>query len=184
MESQTQTKAKMSAARAEVQRVRDFMEYSGRVVLQTARDLLTPGQVESLHLGMRKIFGPFDKLMSFGDPNVICAARGDVADLFESVAELMQGAFLIGALTTRNVAAEKILQVDQAARAREARAQTPKEVALRAAIEAERDAGPVRKPTKEAGRILSPVNYRLQEAGFDPVKVDVIRRRLEKLPRS
>jgi hypothetical protein len=67
----------------------------------------------------------------------------------------------------------------QTAYARSERAGSPEEIALRAAIKAERGKGPVARPTKEATAILLDVNKRLRAGGFDEVKLDKVRRRLE-----
>jgi hypothetical protein len=180
----TKDQIDLAAARAEVQRVRDALLFAmfgeplddeeraiflGRKMLRQ----LTQEQKDSLRIGMTKLLKPFERIMSFesGSP-----------ELFESIAELMRGAFLVGALTTRN--AEKILQVNQAGLARQARARAPKEIALRAAIDAEYRPRTECRPTKEASAMLDSVNRRLAADGFDPVNVDVVRRRLEKLPRS
>jgi hypothetical protein len=58
----------------------------------------------------------------------------------------------------------------------------PREAALMAAIIAARGNGAAAQPTKEAGAILSDVNKRLRADGFEEVKIDVIRRRLQKFP--
>jgi hypothetical protein len=64
--------------------------------------------------------------------------------------------------------------------AREKRAASPQEDAITAAIEAEQAASPTLRPYKEALAMLHAVNHQLETAGFAPVKVDVVRRRLEK----
>ncbi|MFO1125099.1 MAG: hypothetical protein U1E25_07345 [Methylocystis sp.] len=78
----------------------------------------------------------------------------------------------------------KNFRAQQAAVGRRARSQKPEELALMAAIGKSRGNGHVAKPTKEASAILDQVNKDLVDAGFKPVKVDVVRRRLEKFPRS
>jgi len=84
----------------------------------------------------------------------------------------------------RKAVAVKESMIKQAAKARDARANSPDAKALIEAIKAERGDGPVAKPTKEAAAILDGVNGRLEQQGLEPVKVDVVRRRLEKFPRS
>ncbi|HEY4848003.1 MAG TPA: hypothetical protein VIH87_09485 [Methylocella sp.] len=61
---------------------------------------------------------------------------------------------------------------------RDARASAPAEVALRAAIEAERRPGQIEHPWKEASAIRDAVNKRLKSDGFGPVKVGKILLRL------
>ena len=78
----------------------------------------------------------------------------------------------------------KIFRHSQAGIARRRRAQSAEELALNAAIQKARGEGPVERPWKEADASLDQVNAFLREAGFAPVKVDVVRRRLEKFPRS
>jgi hypothetical protein len=70
----------------------------------------------------------------------------------------------------------------RAAAMRDIKRKAPKEVALLAAIIAERGNGAAAQPKKEAGAILSDVNKRLRADGFEEVKIDVIRRRLQKFP--
>jgi hypothetical protein len=67
----------------------------------------------------------------------------------------------------------------QAKAARRKRAANPRENALMAAIEAELGTSPILRPNKEAEAMLDAVNLRLGAGGFGPVKVDVVRRRLE-----
>jgi hypothetical protein len=57
-----------------------------------------------------------------------------------------------------------------------------REAALIAAISAEHGTGAARHPNKEAGAILDAVNRRLESVGLKPVKIDVVRRRLEQWP--
>jgi hypothetical protein len=64
--------------------------------------------------------------------------------------------------------------------ARDARAASPKEKALCAAIIAERGDGPAARPWKEADRIRPGVNRRLKADGYDCVKTGVIYGRLKK----
>ena len=66
----------------------------------------------------------------------------------------------------------------QAKTARKKRADSAEERALRAAIQAELGAAPVVSPWKIAEAILGGVNRRLEDSGNEPVKVDVIYRRL------
>jgi hypothetical protein len=104
--------------------------------------------------------------------------------VYEAVHHLIVDVFFIGA--SRSLTKDTKLHFGklQAGYARRKRKTSPEEMALAAAIEAERGTGPVSKPTKEAGAILSAVNQRLQENGFPIVKVDKVRRRLDKFPRS
>jgi hypothetical protein len=67
----------------------------------------------------------------------------------------------------------------QAAHARAKRRENPRETALLVAIEREFGAGHSAQPWKDAASILDGVNGRLESLKFAPVKVDVIRRRLE-----
>jgi hypothetical protein len=73
---------------------------------------------------------------------------------------------------------KRILQMQK----NKAKKHAPSEIALIAAIRAEHGTKEATKPFKEAGAILSAVNLRLEAGGLKPVKVDVIRRRLEKWP--
>jgi hypothetical protein len=58
------------------------------------------------------------------------------------------------------------------------------EEAILNAITTVRGDGPSAHPDAEAGRIVVPVNKRLEKAGWPPVSKDVIYRRLKKYPRS
>jgi hypothetical protein len=60
--------------------------------------------------------------------------------------------------------------------------QAPQEAALIEAIKVEHGIEAESRPNKEAGAILDAVNQRLELAGLKTVKVDVVRRRLEKWP--
>ena len=71
-----------------------------------------------------------------------------------------------------------------AAQMRAKRAEAPSEQALRAAISKFHGVKRPRKPNKIAAAILEQVNAELKFSGFPAVKIDVIRRRLEKLPHS
>jgi hypothetical protein len=71
-------------------------------------------------------------------------------------------------------------RAEQAKAARARRSASPKERALNSAIDAELGGATVSRPTKEADAMLDAVNRRLSESGFEPVKLDVVRRRLEK----
>jgi hypothetical protein len=73
---------------------------------------------------------------------------------------------------------------EQAKAARVRRSASPMERALNSAIETELAGATVLRPAKEAEAMLDAVNRRLKEAGFETVKVDVVRRRLEKRARS
>jgi hypothetical protein len=66
-----------------------------------------------------------------------------------------------------------------ASKMRAARANEPEELALRDAIEAERQSREIVKPWKMAEEILDSVNLRLAEKGFPPVNADRIYRRLK-----
>ena len=57
-------------------------------------------------------------------------------------------------------------------------ARAPSEAALIAAIKAEQGTEDPARPYKVAGAILDGVNRRLELAGFEPVKIDKIARRL------
>jgi hypothetical protein len=78
-----------------------------------------------------------------------------------------------------NASGHRFALSKQAKAAREKRAASPREIALIAAIEAEL-APSILRPSKEAEAILDAVNLRLGANGFAPVKVDVVRRRLER----
>jgi len=96
----------------------------------------------------------------------------------------MEAVFDIGACAMTTSSAERFGKEAQAQLARETRARKPEEIALREVIDAVRGKGPCPKPSKEAGYILVVVNERLRAKGLVDVSVDVIRRRLEKFPRS
>jgi hypothetical protein len=68
----------------------------------------------------------------------------------------------------------------QAKVARRKKGSNPRQEAITTAIEAEQAAQPTLRPYKEALAMLGAVNGRLEAAGFAPVKVDVVRRRLQK----
>jgi hypothetical protein len=86
----------------------------------------------------------------------------------------------IGKISEQKGNAHRFILSKQAEAARKSRAANPREVALIAAIKAERGTTPILRPNKEADAILDGVNRRLEAAGFEQVKVDVVRRRLEK----
>jgi hypothetical protein len=103
--------------------------------------------------------------------------------------ELMRASFLIGAHGAITEGAEvyfkpkieRDAELARAANARKKRSESPQELALRKAIVAARGNGPVEKPSKEADSIWNEVNSQLKRDGFKIVKIDVIRRRLEKM---
>jgi hypothetical protein len=76
----------------------------------------------------------------------------------------------------RTIEIQRILQM----RLRKKEKRSNAEAALIDAIRAERGEGTVRRPYKEAVAILDAVNRRMEATGLEPVKVDVVRRRLEK----
>lgn len=93
-------------------------------------------------------------------------------------------AFLVGRFSDATESAIKFAKDERASEARKARAESPSELALIDAIVAERGGGAAERPAKEATAILGAVNIRLKKSGFGSVKIDVIRRRLEKFPLS
>lgn len=100
------------------------------------------------------------------------------------ISKLMLRAHCIGVAAVHSPEAKQWRGAVQAMEARDSRERKPERIALRDAIEAEHVVGPVNRPSKEAAAILDGVNRRLQHAGFEPVKVDRVRRELEKFPRS
>jgi len=103
---------------------------------------------------------------------------------YQIMTQLMLASFFIGTATGLRPETQDYWRKIQSAQARESRSKKPEEIALRAAIEAECGTGPVAHPSKEAERILSAVNGRLQKDGFPKVSKDVVYRRLVKFPRS
>jgi hypothetical protein len=105
----------------------------------------------------------------------------DLAPEGERLNLIVQVIFAIDTVTKLSTSAvENYLQPRrQAAHARAKRRENPREIALVEAIEREVGAGHSAQPWKDAASILDGVNGRLKSLKFDPVKVDVIRRRLE-----
>ncbi|PNE10146.1 MAG: hypothetical protein CR217_15975 [Beijerinckiaceae bacterium] len=100
--------------------------------------------------------------------------------------EFMGAQYLIG---SRGGFTERAKSYFFAGRAKEMRnllaaKKAPKRRALLKAIIAVRGDGPVEHACKEADGILPDVNERIKSDGHEPVKVDVVRRVLEKFPRS
>ena len=180
-----------TAARAFI----NTMEEMAKLALSpAAAKVLTAEDREKIEYGQRHLRWAFDELSKwFFDPRRDLKPA-DQEHGYRVLHQLMCAVFLIGERTTvtesaKNVfrpAIESEARVTQASLARQRRASSPKEKALRAAIEAERGAGPVAHPTKEAVRIHDGVNRRLglHDQRLGEVSVDVIRRRLEKFPRS
>ena len=83
-------------------------------------------------------------------------------------------------MTESNYNAHQFVLSKQAKVARRKKGSNPRQDAITAAIEAEQAAAPTLRPYKDALAMLDAVNRRLETAGFAPVKVDVVRRRLEK----
>ena len=100
---------------------------------------------------------------------------------FNRIISMYGKAFMgIGKSSENKTNAHRFILTKQAEAARKNCAASPREIALIAAIEAERGTTPILRPNKEADAILDGVNRRLEAAGFEQVKVDVVRRRLEK----
>ena len=106
---------------------------------------------------------------------------------YQVIAKLMLDVFMIGGASTLTPEAKTFLHRMKAFGMRASRSkkqsESPEEIALWDAIREERGHldGPSDKPNKEADAILNSVNDKLKAKGFEPVHVDKIRRRLEKL---
>jgi len=105
----------------------------------------------------------------------------------DSLLQLLSAERVIAVMTSISATHRSAVKSKSIGDARQAKemAAKPAEAALHAAIIAERGhVRPVGPCWTEANAILADVNKRLKALGFDPVKVDVVRRRLEKFPRS
>jgi hypothetical protein len=109
-------------------------------------------------------------------------------ELVETFNDALLHAYILGNYSTPPEAIWQLFrkqhEVKQAAKAREARADAPEELALIEAIRTKTGGEPIKRPMKEARAILDGVNAELASAGFEPVSVYTIYRRLEKRVRS
>ena len=136
-------------------------------------DGLTDEDRKAIEDGVRTLKQGFS-LLNSTDPNFVRYGAW----------RIMFGAAAIASRATVAGSVKKSVATEHTQKMRDARTNSPEKKALREAIVAERGDGPVDRPTKEAGAILDRVNARLESAGFPPVKIDVVRRQLEKFPRS
>lgn len=118
-----------------------------------------------------------------GGRSSISLQRGTVQGLRSFVVATIEAAFTIGATVGISESTKWVLKARQAEIARKARAAKPQEIALGEIISSELGNRSVPRPAKEAAAILDSVNARLGAAGFPPVSVDVVYRRLKKIPR-
>jgi hypothetical protein len=119
-------------------------------------------------------YGLLGCIRCIDDPTIKTIAVGRLTEIYRLAVIGVQKS------SERKSNRHQLILSKQAEAARKNRAASPQEVALIAAIEAERGTTPVRRPNKEADAILDGVNRRLAAEGFATVKVDVVRRRLEK----
>ena len=108
------------------------------------------------------------------------ALAGDV----DALVRLLRAEQIIAVMTGVSETHKKHTEKTSAENARKKRAASNQETTLIDAIIEEHGNKKCERPSKEAGAILKAVNERLKLKKFPAVKVDVIRRRLEKFPRS
>ncbi len=108
------------------------------------------------------------------------ALAGDV----DALVRLLRAEQIISVMTGVSETHKKHTEKTSTENARKKRAASNRETALIDAIIEEHGNKKCERPSKEAGAILEAVNKRLKLNKFPAVKVDVIRRRLEKFPRS
>ena len=102
--------------------------------------------------------------------------------LWDLVFSVFTSVSLINAIGHVSAFAERSAEMSRAfdMQRKKRSAQAPSEAALIDAIKAEQGAEVPPQPHKVAGAILGDVNRRLESAGFEPVKIDKIARRLAK----
>jgi hypothetical protein len=172
----------------EVPRYEDKANILIALLEKKAKQLLSPEaniskadkeRIASTAAKLRRDFDQFSCVLKFisTNPNTVDLAFGVLT-------HLMADMVFIGTFRYETPQAEKRFAKLQAAVMRDIKRKqnAPQEAALMAAIIAERGNGPAAQPKKEAGAILSDVNKRLRADGFEEVKIDVIRRRLQKFP--
>lgn len=116
----------------------------------------------------------------YTDANAEAALAGDRVALLR----LLKGEQVISVMTGLSETHKAHTQSQAAETARASRATSPERIALESAVIELHGNKKCERSSKEAAAILSAVNRRLADGGFGPVKVDAIRRCLEKLPRS
>ena len=97
------------------------------------------------------------------------------------VSKLILNSWVVGVSSTLSPEADQWRGAVKGWQMRQARTETPEELALSEAVEAERKPDSRASAGKEAVAILDAVNRRLSNAGFAIVKKEKVRRRLEKL---
>ncbi len=160
--------------------VSDYLTEHGQEAMKNTRRLDPQGehfyQQVTEHLG--KHYNQLTQLMNL-TMNDQASAMGH-----EMLAKVMLAAWTLGTAAAVAPEVKQKLAERKTADMRKARSETPAELALIEAIEAERGGRPVTQPKKEAGAMLDAVNAKLVDAGHATVKLDVVRRRLGKLVRS
>jgi len=135
-------------------------------------------ELEMMYYKTEKIgilfFGLLGCIKSIGDSSVREIAFSHARGLF------IHAIYGVDKVPVNDSNSHHFVLTKRAKAAREKRASSPQEDALMASIEAELGASSISRPHKEAEAMLDAVNRRLGAAGFRPVKVDVVRRRLEK----
>lgn len=95
--------------------------------------------------------------------------------------EAIWAANVLGRFSPPIKAIVKMEKIQGAQHMRNVRANSKAERALWSAVVSEAREGMIARPSKEASAIIDGVNKILKEAGHAPVKLDVVRRRLEKV---
>jgi hypothetical protein len=170
---------------------RDFLrtikEYGQAALSPKAERIIHPENKDVLVRAMLRLEISFEELAKhFIEPNL--PAKSHHAEYgYETIWELMQASFVIGSIARPTDPAKEFFKHEHAEEMRAAKGakSAPAKTALINAVVAVRGAGPP-APTawKEAECILDPVNRQLKSVGFEHVKVDKIRRVLEKPLRS
>ena len=141
--------------------------------------VLTPENKRELEKALDRLRPSFDELAKwFIDPMRETSPSRAIYG-YEKLWRLLGAVFVGGSRGTVTDSGEiYFINYVKTQKMRDARASAPAEVALRAAIEAERRPGQIEHPWKEASAIRDAVNKRLKSDGFGPVKVGKILLRL------
>ena len=115
-----------------------------------ASDALTNEDRKALELGRGNFVHYFDQIAKLLDS----LKASEVEFGYECLWNVISGAFYVGSRGTVTDSASRKLKADQAALARLARAHSPEELALAAAIKQEHPSGACAQPSKMAGSIL------------------------------
>ena len=157
----------------------DHIEDCIRVALSPENSrILAPENKRELERALDRLRPSFDELAKWFIDPLRETKPSHAMYGYEKLWELLSAVFVGGSRGTVTDSGKNYFDNVKTQKMRDARASAPEEVALRAAIEAERWPGQIEHTWKEASAIRAAVNKRLKSGGFDPVKVGKILRRL------